>query len=53
MYSNVFCCGLGQPHKSQGKKYYPFPCIRIFDKLLKMSYHKKYHRNKYAYINTK
>ena len=35
------------------KKYYPFPCIRIFDKLLKMSYHKKYHRNKYAYINTK
>ena len=39
--------------KSQGKKYYPFPCICIFDKLLKMSYHKKYHRNKYAYINTK
>ena len=35
--------------KSQAKKYYPIsPCIPIFDELLKISYHKKYHRDKYA-----
>ena len=35
--------------KSQAKYYYPIsPCIPIFDELLKISNHKKYHRDKYA-----
>ena len=51
--SSVFCCALGQIFKSQAKKYHPFSCIPIFDKLLKIYNYKKCHRNKYAYINTK